>query len=295
MSSQQGARAGTTGQRPLPRLLAVNGIHMNVEVCEPAGVCSQTLVLLHGFTGSVASWGSHVTTFAEAGLRVIALDMLGHGHSEAPSDPERYSIEYCRRDILATLGILGVEKGGSIVLGYSMGGRIALYTAFSDFFAGLILESASPGVAGSRERRERRAADEALAQRIERDGLPAFVSYWESQPLFTSQNSLSTDQGALVHEQRLRNRPDGLANSLRGAGAGTQPALHGKLPSLHLPVLLIAGALDSKFCAIAQDMASCLPDAQVEMVDHAGHTVHLEQPEVFDRLVLQFCSAHLAC
>jgi 2-succinyl-6-hydroxy-2,4-cyclohexadiene-1-carboxylate synthase len=181
------------------------------------------------------------------------------------------------------------------LLGYSMGGRIALYTAFSGYFRALVLESASPGVAGSRERRERRSADEALAQRIERDGIPAFVSYWESQPLFASQNSLSTDRRALLHEQRLRNRPDGLASSLRGAGAGTQPDLHGKLPTLHLPVLLIAGALDTKYCAIAHDMAACLPAAKVEMVDHAGHTVHVEQPEVFDRLVLQFCSAHLAC
>jgi 2-succinyl-6-hydroxy-2,4-cyclohexadiene-1-carboxylate synthase len=176
-----------------------------------------------------------------------------------------------------------------------MGGRMALYTAFSGRFRALILESASPGVAGDRERRERRAADEALAQRIEREGIAAFVSYWESQPLFASQHSLSPDRRALLHEQRLQNRPDGLANSLRGAGAGAQPALHRKLPSLHLPVLLIAGALDSKYSRLAQDMAGRLPDAKVEIVDHAGHTVHLERPEVFDRLVLQFCGAHLGC
>jgi 2-succinyl-6-hydroxy-2,4-cyclohexadiene-1-carboxylate synthase len=276
----------------------VNGVAINVEdrgERSRDGLPSPALVLLHGFTGSAAGWGSHLDTFAADGFRVIALDLLGHGQSEAPRDPDRYRIEHCCHDILQVLSKLGVRNGEATLLGYSMGGRVALYAAFSGYFRALILESASPGVAGSRERRERRAADEALAQRIERDGLPAFVSYWESQPLFASQGALSQGQRTLVHEQRLRNRPDGLANSLRGAGAGTQPDLHGKLSSLRLPVLLIAGALDSKYRAIAQEMASCLPDAKVEIVDHAGHTVHLEQPLVFDRLVLGFCSAHLAC
>jgi 2-succinyl-6-hydroxy-2,4-cyclohexadiene-1-carboxylate synthase len=278
--------------------LEVNGVVINVDdrgERSRDGLPGPALVLLHGFIGSAAGWGSHLDTFAVGGFRVIALDLLGHGQSEAPRDPDRYRIEHCCRDILEVLSQLGVHGGEATLLGYSMGGRMALYAAFSGYFRALILESASPGVAGSRERRERRAADETLAQRIERDGLPAFVSYWESQPLFASQNALSPVRRALVHEQRLRNRPDGLANSLRGAGAGTQPALYGKLPSLHLPVLLVAGALDSKYSHIAQDMASCLPDAKVEIVDHAGHTVHLEQPEVFDRLVLQFCSAQLAC
>ena len=277
------------------QLLKVNGVSINVDDrgdLRRDGRPSQTLVLLHGFTGSAAGWGSHLDRFTLAGFRVIALDLLGHGQSEAPNDPDRYQIDYCCRDILEVLIQLDVPDGEATLLGYSMGGRMALYTAFSGCFRALILESASPGVAGGRERRERRDADEALAQRIEREGTQAFVSYWESLPLFASQNSLPQQQRALLHEQRLHNRSGGLANSLRGAGAGTQPALHRKLPSLHLPVLLIAGALDNKYCAIAQDMAACLPDAQVEVVDHAGHTVHLEQPEVFDRLILQFCNAH---
>jgi len=287
MTSQQGAEAGLSG--PLPQLLAVNGVHMNAEVCEARGVRRQTLVLLHGFTGSATSWGSHVTTFAAAGLRVIALDMLGHGHSEAPDDPERYCIEHCREDILAALGMLGVEGGESILLGYSMGGRIALYTAFSDYFTGLILESASPGLAGDNERAERRAGDELLAQRIENEGVPAFVDYWERLPLFASQLTLPAEVRAGLHEQRLRNRALGLANSLRGVGTGAQPSLYERLPALRLPVLLIAGELDGKYSTIAYEMARSLPEAQVQLVAGAGHTTHFERPEQFDRLVVRFC------
>ncbi len=291
MRSRQRAQVGTTGQGPLPQLLAVNGVHMNVEVREARGARRQTLVLLHGFTGSAAGWGRHMTKFAEAGLRVIALDMLGHGRSDAPSDPERYSIEHCRRDILAALGILGVERSESILLGYSMGGRIALYTAFSDFFSGLILESASPGLATDYERAERRAGDELLARRIENDGVPAFVDYWESLPLFASQRALPGESRAGLRKQRLQNRATGLANSLRGVGTGAQPSLFERLPALRVRVLLIAGALDGKYSAIASQMARSLPEAQVQIVAGAGHTTHFERPEQFDRLVVRFCEA----
>src|SRR5918912_1080281 len=108
-------------------LINVNGIRLCVEMREVDRINPPTLVLLHGFTGSAAGWGSYLDTFAAYGLRVIALDMLGHGESDAPNDPARYSMEHCQRDILAALEVLGVRKGEALLLGYSMGGRIALY------------------------------------------------------------------------------------------------------------------------------------------------------------------------
>lgn len=273
--------------------LVVNGIGLNAEIREPATptVSPQTLVLIHGFTGSAAGWGSHPDTFARAGLRVIALDMLGHGLSDAPSDASRYSIEHCHDDILAALAELGVRRGEAIVLGYSMGGRIALYTALSGFFRAAILESASPGLVTELERQQRRASDEALAMGIERDGIAAFVARWESLPLFESQCTLPAAISASLHEQRLQNRPVGLAMSLRGVGTGAQPPLHERLSELTMPVLLIAGELDAKYCAIARDMAPRLPRAELRIIAEAGHTVHLERAEQFDALVLDFCAS----
>ena len=249
-----------------------------------------TLVLLHGFTGSAASWDEHLDTFAHHGFRVIALDMLGHGQSDAPIDARRYTIEHCEADILAVLNVLGVREGEAILLGYSMGGRIALYTAFSGFFRALILESASPGLGDALERAQRKQSDEQLADRIERDGIEAFVAYWEHLPLFASLQRLPYKQQQRLHQQRLHNRALGLANSLRGVGTGVQPALQERLVTLTIPTLLIAGILDTKFCAIAQQMAHLLPQAHVCIVPDAGHTVHLEQPEQFDQLVIDFCT-----
>ena len=267
----------------------VNGVQLGVELHELNKANAPTLVLLHGFTGSAAGWGSHLNTFATYGLRVIAFDMLGHGQSDAPEDPQRYAMEHCQRDILAALEVLAIGRGEAVLLGYSMGGRIALYMAFSGFFRALILESASPGLADPSERTQRRGNDETLAASIERDGIEAFVERWEQLPLFASQFRLPQEVREALRTQRLANCTRGLAQSLRGVGTGAQPALHAQLPMLHLPVLLIAGELDRKFCAFARQMALALPQAQLCIVPEAGHTIHIEQPEVFDAVVKDFC------
>ncbi len=278
---------------PVYKCINVNGVQIGVLQREPLVSESDsvgTLVLLHGFTGSARNWESLYADLALPGWCIIALDMLGHGKSSAPDDPERYGMEHCQDDILAALRELGVQAGEALLLGYSMGGRIALYAAFSRFFRALIIESASPGIADVREREQRRSSDDALAASIEREGIAPFVERWEKLPLFASQSNLPIAQQEALHRQRLQNWAVGLANSLRGVGTGVQPALHAQLPALDLPVMLIAGELDAKFCSIARQMARDLPQATLHIVAGAGHTVHLEQPAVFAQLVRQFCS-----
>lgn len=249
----------------------------------------QTLVLLHGFTGSAANWSDLLSHLEAPGRRLIALDLLGHGQADAPDDPVYYDMEHSQIDILATLSTLGVQAREAILLGYSMGGRIALYTGFSGFFRALILESASPGLTTESERTQRRQGDYALAERIEREGVEAFIDYWEQLPLFASQHNLPLERRIALRRQRLNNRASGLANSLRGVGTGAQPALHERLPELDLPVLLLAGELDTKFSQIADQMARSLPQATLHIVPGAGHTIHLEQPTLFAEFVNEFC------
>src|SRR5579859_7591176 len=167
--------------RRVQRVLQVNGLHMGVTL-SGAHDTSRTLVLLHGFTGSASGWGDLLTDLALPGMRIVALDMLGHGQSDAPADPQRYTMERCQADIIEALVQLGIAPGEAILLGYSMGGRIALYCAFSGFFCALILESASPGLADPTERAHRRASDEELAARIERDGVAALSLSGIGQP-----------------------------------------------------------------------------------------------------------------
>jgi 2-succinyl-6-hydroxy-2,4-cyclohexadiene-1-carboxylate synthase len=269
--------------------LRVNGATLGAELREPSRPNGLTLALLHGFTGSAAGWGAHLDAFAAAGLRVVALDLLGHGASDAPGDPARYAFARTRGDLLAALEQLGALPETTLLLGYSLGGRIALYTALGACFRGLVLESASPGLAAEGERAARRASDAALAARIEREGIPAFVAEWERLPLFASQASLPAEARAARRAERLRNSAVGLANSLRGMGTGAQPPLHDSLPALQTPCLLIAGALDAKFAGIAREMAARLLQAELRIVPDAGHAVHLERPDAFDAAVIAFC------
>lgn len=263
--------------------VSVNGVTLHVE---EAGA-GPPLLLLHGFTGSGATWRTFAPLLG-AHRQLIAPDFLGHGQSDSPADPERYRMERCVEDLVALLGALGLKRAD--VLGYSMGGRVALHLAAHapQRVGALVLESATPGLADPAERLARAQADTRLAANIERDGLVAFVDYWEALPLFASQAALPEEVRLAQRRQRLASNPVGLANSLRGMGAGRQEPLWHRLPSLRLPTLLLAGALDSKFADLARQMANLLPAAQLAIVRHAGHAPHLERPEVFAERVLLF-------
>ena len=176
------------------------------------------------------------------------------------------------------------------ILGYSMGGRLALALALALplRLRALVLESASPGLADCNERAARRRQDESLARRIERKGMSDFVTYWEQLPLFASQKRLSAESRSSLREQRMANRVCGLAGSLRGSGTGSQPSYWSQLPQLRIPTLLLTGALDTKYCAVAARMAAVNPDFLAQQIVGAGHCVHLEKPQQFQRAVLDF-------
>jgi 2-succinyl-6-hydroxy-2,4-cyclohexadiene-1-carboxylate synthase len=265
--------------------LTINDMQYYVE-CRGAGA---PLLLLHGFTGSSATWAPHVAAWPASSL---AVDQPGHGQTDAPANPARYRMDATVADLVALLDQLGVERAH--VLGYSMGGRVALHLAAAhpERVAMLILESASPGLATQAERDARVAADTALAASIERDGIAAFVDRWEALPLWASQARLPDEVRAGLRAQRLNNRAVGLANSLRGLGTGAQAPLHDRLADLPMPALVIAGRLDAKFAAIARAMAAALPQGRLALVPEAGHAVHLEQPAPFDRLVAGFLEEH---
>ena len=250
------------------------------------------VLLLHGFTGHGGSWAEAAKTFAAAGLRVLAPDLLGHGRSPAPPDPKRYVMARAAADLAALLE--ATANGGVHLLGYSMGGRLALYFAltYPERVRSLTLESASPGLASETDRADRRGLDNALADKIEQEGIATFVDYWESLPMWNSQRRrLSAAQRRQLRSQRLHNRPDGLANSLCGMGTGAQPNLHPRLPALTTTSLLLAGDEDEKFAAVNREMVQQIPNARLVILPQAGHNVHLEQPSAFYRTVLNFWQA----
>lgn len=247
------------------------------------------LTLVHGFTGCAESW-AHVEPALASRFKLIMPDLLGHGRTGSPADASRYRMERCVEDLIAILDRLGVDRTN--LLGYSMGGRVALAAAIHhpERVASLMLESASPGLAAIEERQTRTASDNNLADLIEREGIEAFVARWERIPLFSSQERLPEAVRARLRSQRLLNNPAGLANSLRGLGTGVQTPLWDRIGELRMPCLIMAGELDAKFVDIARRMAAAISGARLAIIEGAGHTVHLERPEAFERLVLGFAA-----
>lgn len=250
------------------------------------------LLLLHGFTGRGSSWAGHMAALRRA-FRTVVVDLPGHGRSGIAgpggiADPARMSVERSADDLAAILARLDAVPAD--VLGYSLGARIALRLAVAQPSAvrRLVLESPSAGPATAAERVARRAADEELAQAIERDGVAAFVDRWERQPVFASHAGLPPARAARQRAIRLANRADGLAASLRGAGQGAMEPLHARLASVTAPTLVIAGADDATGRPRAEAVAAGIPGARLAVVDGAGHTPHLERPRAFRRLVLDF-------
>jgi 2-succinyl-6-hydroxy-2,4-cyclohexadiene-1-carboxylate synthase len=239
------------------------------------------LVLVHGFTQTGASF-RHLVPLLSAGHSVCTVDLPGHGRSaEIPAD----SLEQ-------TASLLAASAGRASYLGYSLGGRVCLTLALDhpEVVERLILLGAHPGIADDGERAARVAADEALARRLVPDDgtagepLETFLEAWLSGPLFAHLTEQQRDVAA-----RLENTPAGLAASLRATGTGTQRPSLERLSRLTMPVLLIAGANDKRFGALAAEMATAIGEnASVGLVDGAGHAAHTEAPEAFAEIVNAF-------
>ena len=262
--------------------LLVDGVRYEVRV----GGDGPPLLLLHGFTGRGASWGPHIPAMRRVAT-TIQVDLLGHGRSDAPADPARHAVERQAADLADMLR--RVAGGRADVLGYSFGARVALMLAMAEpnSVRRLVLESPSAGFEDPADREARHAADEALAAMIERDGIPAFVAHWESLPLFGTHAALSAARRRRLHAERLRNRFDALAASLRGAGQGAMTPLHDRLASITASTLVVCGALDPGR-ARAELVAARIPGARLKLIDGVGHTPHLESPARFGAVVLPF-------
>lgn len=246
-----------------------------------------SIILLHGFLGNSEDWMEAAAQLSDRFLCVMP-DLPGHGRS-LTTDASDYTFKAMAQSIVAVAEMQGLRK--PVLLGYSMGGRIALYTAlqFPDLFSGLILESASPGLASEGERGQRIAEDELRASRIGEIGIESFVEEWHAMPMFASIRRNEKRFERLV-ARRKQADAEGIAMSLRVAGTGSQMPLWNRLDELMMPVLLLVGAEDSKFRDTNREMKESLRDCRMKEVPRAGHNVHFGQPRLFCDHVQQFIS-----
>lgn len=206
--------------------------------------------------------------------RSLAIDAPGHGDSR---NGKRNLVE-CGNDIAESM-----ELG--CLVGYSMGARMSLHTALQhpEMVNQLVLISGTAGISDANERQARIDSDENLADHIEDVGVAVFIEEWLANPMF---RGLSQEKAQIP--ERVRNSSEGLANSLRFAGTGTQQPLWDRLHELQMPVLLVAGQRDAKFVQLAERMHQLIPSSSLHIIEESGHTVHLENHDEFVKVLRHF-------
>ncbi len=260
----------------------------------------QPILLLHGFSGSGLSWAGL------AGLggrfRAIVPDLPGHGTTgwedappgapvehgaPAPDLRPRTSVERAADHLAVITRRLGAERVD--VVGYSMGARIALRLAIAhpDAVGRLVLEAPSAGIVDPAARAERAAADLSRARLVVEEGIDAFAARWEAEPVLAGEAALPPAARERQQAIRRAHAPLGIAASLVHGGQGAMEPLSARLAEIGAPTLVVVGA-DDPARIRAEEVAAGIPGARLATVAGAGHAPHLERPDRFHALVLDF-------
>lgn len=242
------------------------------------------IVLAHGFTQSGEVWLSLAERLSAAGYEVIAPDLPGHGKTPAGHD---------KSDLWDAGRLLGEVGGKATYIGYSFGGRALLHLAVSqpDLVERMVLIGAKDGYTDPEKAAQRTADDNALADSIEKLGaagrLSEFIDQWLKHPV-----NIRLPQEATHRELRLRNRPEGMASSLRYCGSGPQGVLGSRLAELPMPSLIMYAEYDTETILADVDrlVGSFGPNSRRLRVDGVGHSIPFEAPDVFATIVEQFAA-----
>jgi 2-succinyl-6-hydroxy-2,4-cyclohexadiene-1-carboxylate synthase len=241
------------------------------------------ILALHGFTGAGDDFAPLRALLPQEWV-FHCPDLPGHGaHANAPLAgcfSLAQHLDFISQQVQA---LPGTKADPLVLIGYSMGGRLALHWAMQspNAASALILISASPGIHDEAQRLQRRHADAQLADSLRHDGIGRFMRNWWQKPLFEGfSRNLSAAARDALHARRLGNSPAGLAASLDSVGTGALPSLWEKLPTFPLPTLCVVGEMDTRFVAIAQKMSAALPAGKMRLISSAWHCPHLEKPRL---------------
>lgn len=240
---------------------------------------SPALLFLHGFMGTGMDWHPIATYFAGQYFCLLP-DLPGHGQNTRLLPQNTLDFDTVCTGLKQLLLELKLQK--VTLVGYSMGGRVALYftVKFPQHVEKLVVESANPGIQDPAARTTRAALDDQRALQILAGGINDFVEGWYNLDLFASLKRFPR-RWANTKTHRKQNNPQWAAKVIREMSPGRQPPLWRHLSQLKIPVLLLAGMLDTKYATLVSQMGKLIPQASVQIVPNAGHNIHLEQPQMF--------------
>nr|WP_321382610.1 2-succinyl-6-hydroxy-2,4-cyclohexadiene-1-carboxylate synthase [uncultured Vibrio sp.] len=243
-----------------------------------------TLVFLHGLLGSGEDWQACLDELSE--FDQVTIDLPGHGASQAALCSD---LDDCCKSLHSTLSLLFPSHQPLILIGYSMGGRIAMHGLAKNCFSDLnicaaFIEGGNFGLQTESEKRARFENDYRWALRFETEPVEHVLSDWYQQAVFSS---LNHEQRQTLIAKRSANLGSAVANMLRATSLAKQSYLLPALQAQPVPVYYLCGAKDTKFCQLA--VSSGLTYRQIE---GAGHNVHQEQPKQFAIHIKQIIQSH---
>lgn len=243
------------------------------------------ILFLHGFMGNSQEFNDVIGLLSNE-FYCLVVDLPGHGRTKILGGEECYSMPNTACALISLLEQLNIKQ--CFLVGYSLGGRIALYMSlhFPQFFSKVVLESASPGLKTEGDRLQRTQRDIELARKLEENDFSMFLLSWYNQPMFSSLKTHPAFESLLAC--RFRNNPVELAKSLRNLSTGCQPSLWENLQQNKTPMLLLVGEYDTKFVAINSEMAQLCKSAKLEIIRNCGHNIHWENPQAFVENIEKF-------
>jgi len=245
----------------------VNGIEIEYQ----DGGRGPAVLLSHGYSATGRMWDPQRPAI-EPGYRLVTWDMRGHGQTESPADPAQYSEALTVADMRGLLKHLGVER--AVIGGLSLGGymSLAFHRTHPGMVRALVICDSGPGYrnAQAREGWNQRARERAAD--LEARGLDALTS------------SSREMREAMRHHRSAQ----GLAHAARGMLAQGGASVIDSLPDIRVPTLIVVGDRDTPFIAPCEYMAKKIAGARLEVIQGAGHSSNLDQPEAFNRVLLDF-------
>lgn len=250
-----------------------------------------TIIFLHGFTGSSFDW-EPLTKYFSQDTALIFLDLPGHGNSGSPEKSSFFEEKNLRNLIFRFSSFLDLRK--PYLCGYSMGGRLALSFAltFPHFLSGLVLISSSPGINAKSERNKRIKADNKLVELLINDGITSFTENWLNLSLFSGLKNLKESDLSAYKNRKLKNDTIGLIRCITGFGQGKTKNKWGKIKNIKIPLLVVTGSLDKKYCEIARLMKMRNKTIVTCVIDGASHSVHIEKPEITANSIINFLNTN---
>ncbi len=250
-----------------------DGVNIYYDIQGPEGALP--ILLSHGHAAATQMWAAQVEALKQT-FRIITWDLRGHGRSDSPQDPALYSVEHTVDDIAAILDACHLDK--AVIGGHSLGGVMSFQ--FQLRYPQRVLAMASlnsgPGFRSDTARDKWNQSCERTAASLERKGLAALSKSKEVHAEW------HTDVWGLIH-------------AARGIMTHKDSRMIDNLGNINVPVLVLVGAQDREFLGAADYMARKIPDIQKVIIDNADHAANLDQPEIFNKVLISFLARQQLC